>query len=303
MQVEVFGPSAAMERVGAAIDRLDGVSRVTRTEGMRSGHSVIAASVRPAAVDPLLDELRRLDVPESDFTVLRLDTIERTPGRRPKTTLVWADMLGQARINASLYPQYLVLIFIAGVIGGYGVLDRNAILIVGAMAVSPDLLPITAMAVGLFRRSWRLTGKAFRTVALGMAVVAAAAALIAFVQDRLDLIPSGFTLSSASDALGGLTSINHETIIVAFVAGVAGILTLETRASAAVGVAVSVTTIPAAAYLGVAAGLGEAGTAAGALGLLGVNVAMVMLGAAGTLLVQRRIRRRARGAASPAQAP
>ena len=34
-------------------------------------------------------------------------------------------------------------------------------------------------------------------------------------------------------------------------------LALETRASSGVGVAISVTTIPAAAYLGVAAGLGE----------------------------------------------
>ena len=298
MQVEVFGPSAAMERVGSAIDRLDGVTRVTRTEALRSGHSLVAALVRPGVVDRLLDELRRLDVPQADITVLRLETIERTPGRRPKTILVWADMLGQARMNASLYPQFLALIAIAGVIAGYGVLDRNPILIVGAMAVSPDLLPITAMAVGLFRRSWRLTGEAFRTVALGMAVVAATAALIAFTQDRLDLIPSGFTLSSASEALGGLTSISHETIAVAFVAGAAGIMTLETRASAAVGVAVSVTTIPAAAYLGVAAGLGEAGTAAGALGVLGVNIAMVMLGAAVTLLIQRRISHRAQEAAS-----
>jgi Domain of unknown function (DUF389) len=110
---------------------------------------------------------------------------------------------------------------------------------------------------------------------------------------RLDLIPSGFTLDSASDALGGLTSISHETITVAFVAGVAGMLALETRASSAVGVAVSVTTIPAAAYLGVAAGLGEVGTAGGALGLLGVNVAMMTLGASATLVVQRRLRQRA----------
>lgn len=85
----------------------------------------------------------------------------------------------------------------------------------------------------------------------------------------------------------------HETISVAFVAGVAGMLALETRASSAVGVAVSVTTIPAAAYLGVAAGPGETGTAGGALGLLGVNVAMMTLGASATLLVQRRLRRRA----------
>ena len=64
-------------------------------------------------------------------------------------------------------------------------------------------------------------------------------------------------------------------------------LAVETRASAGVGVAISVTTIPAAAYLGVAAGLGEADTAAGALGVLGTNVGMMVVGAVGTLAVQR----------------
>ena len=73
----------------------------------------------------------------------------------------------------------------------------------------------------------------------------------------------------------------------ALVAGAAGMLAVETRASAGVGVAISVTTIPAAAYLGVAAGLGEADTAAGALGVLGTNVGMMVVGAVGTLAVQR----------------
>jgi hypothetical protein len=63
---------------------------------------------------------------------------------------------------------------------------------------------------------------------------------------------------------------------VALAAGVAGMLALETRASSGVGVAISVTTIPAAAYLGVAAGLGEFDQATGALGVLGTNVAMMV---------------------------
>ena len=74
----------------------------------------------------------------------------------------------------------------------------------------------------------------------------------------------------------------------AFAAGVAGILALETRASSAVGVAISVTTIPAAAYLGVAAGVGEEEKAWGALAVLGVNVAVLLLAGTLTLLVQRR---------------
>ena len=74
----------------------------------------------------------------------------------------------------------------------------------------------------------------------------------------------------------------------AFAAGVAGILALETRASSAVGVAISVTTIPAAAYLGVAAGVGEESKAWGALAVLGVNVAVLLVAGTLTLLVQRR---------------
>ncbi len=294
MQVEVFGPSGVMTEVARALDALDGVTRVRRVEAAKPGHSVVAASARPKAVDPLLDELTRLEIPGSDITVTRVDAVEWTATRGAESGLVWADLLGQAWLNARPIGRYLTLMLAAGVIAGYGVIERNPILIVGAMAVSPDLLPITAIAVGLVGRSRRLALAALGTLAAGLTVTGAAAAVVSLAQDGFDLLPSGFTLSSASDALGGLTSINHETIAVALVAGVAGMLSLETRASSAVGVAVSVTTIPAAAYLGVAAGLGEAGTAWGALGLLGANVAMMVVGASATLAVQRGLRRRSR---------
>ncbi len=75
----------------------------------------------------------------------------------------------------------------------------------------------------------------------------------------------------------------------AFVAGIAAMLAFETRASSGVGVAISVTTIPAAAYLGVAAGLGEATKALGALAVLATNVVMIVAGAAITLGLQRRM--------------
>jgi len=69
-------------------------------------------------------------------------------------------------------------------------------------------------------------------------------------------------------------------------------LAIETRASAGVGVAISVTTIPASAYLGVAAGVGEVDKASGALLVLGINVAMLLLGGSLTLLAQQEITRR-----------
>ena len=89
-----------------------------------------------------------------------------------------------------------------------------------------------------------------------------------------------------------MTSVNATTAGVAAAAGVAGMLALETRASAGVGVAISVTTIPAAAYLGVAAGVGELDKVPGALAVLAVNVVMISVGGAGTLLTRRRLTRR-----------
>jgi hypothetical protein len=53
-----------------------------------------------------------------------------------------------------------------------------------------------------------------------------------------------------------------------------------------------VTTVPAAAYLGVAVGMGQASKASGALGVLAVNVAMLLVAGTTTLHVQRRLARR-----------
>ena len=80
---------------------------------------------------------------------------------------------------------------------------------------------------------------------------------------------------------------NVATVTVATVAGIAGVLAFETPSSSAVGVAISVATIPAAAYIGAAAALDDGSGARGALGVLLVNVVMVVLAGTLTLLVQR----------------
>jgi uncharacterized membrane protein len=163
------------------------------------------------------------------------------------------------------------------------------------MAVSPDLLPITAIGIGIVARRLGLAGRALLTLGVGLGVAAGAAAVAAFLQDRFDLLPSDFSIE-ASGVLAGLTTVSNETIAVALVAGMAGMLALETRASSGVGVAISVTTIPAAAYLGVATGLRETEKALGALGVLGANVLMMVVGGVATLALQSLlIRRRGRG--------
>ena len=57
--------------------------------------------------------------------------------------------MGEARANSRPLARYLALIIVAAVIAALGVINSSSILIVGAMAVSPDLLPICATCVGL----------------------------------------------------------------------------------------------------------------------------------------------------------
>ena len=74
-------------------------------------------------------------------------------------SLVWADLLGEARVQARTVVRYLVFMIIAGIIAGFGVIDANTILIVGAMALSPDLLPVSAACVGLVTFRLRLAAR------------------------------------------------------------------------------------------------------------------------------------------------
>jgi Domain of unknown function (DUF389) len=193
INLEVFGQSATMSTVAQLLDGVDGVSRVRLVPAARAGHSVVSAAARPVAVDALLEALRRQGVPDAEITLTRVDVVGSLATGPRDASLVWADVLGTAWLNARPIASYLAFMFAAGVIACYGVIDTNVILIVGAMAVSPDLLPITAIGVGIVGRRPALAGRALLTLALGLAIASAAAAIFALAQDRLDLIRLGST--------------------------------------------------------------------------------------------------------------
>jgi uncharacterized hydrophobic protein (TIGR00271 family) len=178
---------------------------------------------------------------------------------------------------------------VAGVIAAFGVLEHSAILIVGAMAVSPDLLPLTAAAVAVVGRRPVLLGRALGTLVPGLATAVVTAWLVTLALRAGGLIEADADIHTG--VVFSLANVSVATACIALAAGVAGMLSFESRASFAVGVAISVTTIPAAAYIGVAAGLGEWRGALGALTVLAVNLVMLLVAGAVTLAVQARIAR------------
>ena len=111
------------------------------------------------------------------------------------------------------------------------------------------------------------------------------AALLSAILKGVDLLPAGFRVEDSS--LATLAHTDYSTVLVALAAGIAAMLSFETRASTAVGVAISVTTIPASAYLGVAIGAGGLGDAWGAALVLIINVTLLIVSGTLTLLLQR----------------
>ena len=286
LQLRVFGSRAVTAKLMDCLEAIPGSGHVIRAGHGRSGNTLVTADLVDDAVDDALERVKRLGVPMEDVTLLRVDSIGPAVAQRALASVVWTDLLSQAGANARPLARYLVFMVAAGVIAAFGVIYANTTLVVGAMAISPDTLPITAAATALVLCRWRLSVRAVATLIIGLGCACVVGAVMTAALNALGLLPTGFEPGHGG-FLAGLSTVNISTPIVAFAAGVAGMLALETRASSAVGVAISVTTIPASAYLGVATGVGETAKAAGALLVLGVNIVMLLIGACVTLLWQR----------------
>jgi uncharacterized hydrophobic protein (TIGR00271 family) len=271
-----------MAVVADDLGHLPGARHVSLSAGL-AGSVLVTADIRPEAADTALARLSRFGITADDITLTRLETIGPTATAEP-LILVWADVLSRAQVQARAPGRYLVLMAVAGVIAGLAVINVSSVLIVGAMAISPDLLPITAACTGLVLRRWRLARRGIVTLIVGLGVACLLAMLVTLFLRAFDLLPTGFTVGKIPAAQ---THVNATTILVAAAAGVAGMLAVETRASAAVGVGISVTTIPASAFIGVALGTGEVGRSWAAFAVLGANIAMMLLGGSLALAIQR----------------
>ncbi len=274
---------------GDLLRELEGVRRVVEQPDLASATNatVFVADVEAAAADELVEAIADLDIHVDDYVLTKVDVV--APLRRHRAGdiegFAWIEVLGQARLNSRPLARYLALITVAAVIAALGVITSSSILIVGGMAVSPDLLPICATCVGLVAKRGRLARRSFETLTLGLVLVVAVVAALSAALKVTGLLPDGFQVEESS--LSSLAKTDYTTVLVALAAGVAAMLSFETRAAAAVGVAISVATMPASAYLGVAIGSGSADEGVGALVVLAINVSLLILSGTLTLLLQR----------------
>jgi uncharacterized hydrophobic protein (TIGR00271 family) len=131
-------------------------------------------------------------------------------------------------------------------------------------------------------------------LAVGFPIGITAAWLFTLICQATGLLAADFT--SAEHPLTQF--ISHPdgfSFIVAVFAGTAGVLSLTSAKSGAlIGVLISVTTIPAAANIGVAAAASDWSEWRGAMAQLTVNLIAIVLAGVTTLYIQRRIYKRRR---------
>jgi uncharacterized hydrophobic protein (TIGR00271 family) len=293
--------------VAAALDRTGGVRRLVGSPAELSPRTVVlSADVTPLGAGEVVNVLRELRVPDEDYVLTHLDVVAPGPilagPGGESSEFSWVEVIGNARANARPLARYLALMTVAAVVAASGVISANSILIVGAMAVSPDLLPVCATCVGIVGGHRRLAGGAFVTLVIGLTLVVAVAAGVTALLDLTGFLPDDFEVGEKG--VGSLITTDFSTVLVALAAGVAAMLAFETRAAAAVGVAISVTTIPASAYLGVALGAAQLDRADGAAITLLVNVTLLILSGSLTLALQLWAARRAKaGGTAAARGP
>jgi len=87
IRLEVFGESEAMAAVAQLLDQSHDISRVRLADTARPGHAVVLATVRPRAVDELLEALRGLGVPDAEVTLTRVEVLAGQAGKGPRQAL------------------------------------------------------------------------------------------------------------------------------------------------------------------------------------------------------------------------
>ncbi|MFG2080266.1 DUF389 domain-containing protein [Micromonospora tulbaghiae] len=221
---------------------------------------------------------------------------EAAPGHGDDA-LIWDEVAAKTGEQTVLTGIFLALIVVATMIAGIGVLLDQPILIVGAMVVGPEFGPLAALCVALLRGEGRVMVRSVQALVVGFV-----AAMLATVVSTRALDAAGLVSREMLLAERPLTDFiwrpDALSWVVGLLAGIAGMLSLTSKKSGSlVGVLISVTTVPAAANVAVAAAYGVWHEAAGSALQLVVNLAAIVLAGLLTLLVQRswwrRVARRA----------
>lgn len=298
VHLRIIAPREEADRAIALLQRCASVASlvVYRDAALEPAGDVVSCDVSDEDASFIVGDLRLMGISRCGvIDVEHLDASISTRGReadartagRPADAILW-HTVGERVANEGFLSWGLVALFsLAGMIAAIAVLLDSAPIVVGAMAVSPDFGPIAAFAVGVVRMRRDISLAGFAAVAVGFTAAIVAAHLMTWFLILTDIAPDHFvregnTLAEVIAAPDGYS------VIVALCAGAAGMLCVALdKSGGLVGVAISITTIPAAADIGLSAAYGDWGAWRGASLQLALNIAGLLAATTVTLWLLR----------------
>jgi uncharacterized hydrophobic protein (TIGR00271 family) len=252
----------------------------------REEASIVISDLRELKIDE--EGSISMEVIDSQISAAAAAAVKAADGL-PTDAVIWEEVESRTSENVELSASFLAFMVLAMLIAMVGIITDQLILIIGAMIVGPEFGPIAGICVAAVERRRELFRRSLRALVVGFPVGIAVTFLATLLLNAVGLIPSDFT-QEHHPFTQFISSPNEWSFIVAYLAGTAGVLSLTSAKSGAlIGVLISVTTIPAAANIGVAAALWDGHECVGAVEQLCLNLAAILLAGIGTLFIQRRI--------------
>jgi len=206
--------------------------------------------------------------------------------------VVWTDVVQDAYGASALTWGFLAFMTMATFIASVAIVLDSQVLVIGAMVLGPEFGAVAALGIALVTRRMHLLGSALRALVVGFAVAIAVTTVLFAIMRWLGWV-SESSVEGPRPFTEFIYSPDNWSIVIAIVAGVAGVLALVTDRSATLtGVFISVTTIPAAGNIALALPFGDWQEVWGSALQLGINICGMAIAGWLTLLALRGVRRR-----------
>ncbi|MFI2629854.1 DUF389 domain-containing protein [Streptomyces collinus] len=298
LHLRMITPSDRTDEVVLLIEKTVGTTHLVVLPGAARDPAgdVVMCDVAREAGDELLAGLRELGIDTTGSIAVesidlslseRADKAEADAPGEGADAVLWEQLTEATHEESTLSVTYLAFITLATMIAACGVVLDNAILIVGAMAVGPEFGPLTGICTAIVRRRPRLALRSLIALLVGFAAAMAVTVVFSLFMDAVDLF-SEQQLRADRPNTGFIYAPDWFSFVVAVLAGIAGTLSLTSAKSGAlVGVAISVTTIPAAANAAVALSYGDTKQTWGSTEQLLLNLLGIIVAGTLTLLAQK----------------
>lgn len=259
---------------------------------------LIQFDVAREGANQVIADLRELDVHRhGSITLERIDASlsdvariaeQLAPGESSEA-VVWEEVESRVREDSALTGSFVVMMVVAMLISAVGIYLDSPVLIVGAMVVGPDYGPLAGVMLGIHKRRFDRAAQAGSTLLIGFGVGALGCAAFGVAVQVLGRVPATY-LANERPLTQFISRPDGWSVVVALLAGAAGMLALtESKAGTLVGVLISVTTVPAAANVGVAGSMQRWSEAGGACVQLITNIVVVCVAGIITLAIEQRL--------------